>query len=57
LYRNRKKAIKVGLSYESPKKNLRKAELIGELLEFVSIKAIVVPENVIVAGPRGSLDT
>ena len=33
------------------------AELVGQLLELVSIEMIIVPQNVVVAGPRCALDT
>jgi len=32
------------------------AELVGELLKLISVKRIVVPEDVVVAGPGGALD-
>jgi len=33
------------------------AQLVGQLLQLVSIEMIIVPENVVVAGSGGSLDT
>ena len=33
------------------------AELVGQLLQLVSIEVIVVPEDMVVAGTRGALDT
>jgi len=32
------------------------AQLVGELLQFVCVKMIVIPENMIVTGSTGSLD-
>ena len=33
------------------------AQLVGQLLELVSIEMIIVPQNVVVAGSGGALDT
>ena len=33
------------------------AQLVGQLLQLVGIEMIVVPEDVVVAGTRGALDT
>ena len=33
------------------------AQLVGQLLELVSVEVVVIPEDVIVAGPRRALDT
>ena len=33
------------------------AQLVGQLLQLVSIEMIIIPENVVVAGPGGALDT
>lgn len=38
-------------------KNLRVAELVCELLEFISLEPIIIPEDVVVARSGGSLDT
>ena len=32
-------------------------QLVGQLLQFVSVKVVIIPEDVIVAGPGGALDT
>ena len=33
------------------------AELVGQLLQLVRVEVVIVPEHVVVAGPRGALDT
>ena len=33
------------------------AQLVGQLLQLVSVEMVIIPEDVIVAGTRGSLDT
>ena len=33
------------------------AQLVSQLLELVSVEVVVIPEDVIVAGPRRALDT
>ena len=32
-------------------------QLVGQLLQFVSVKVVIIPEDVVVAGPGGALDT
>ena len=33
------------------------AQLVGQLLQLVSVKVVIIPEHVVVARPRGALDT
>ena len=33
------------------------AQLVGQLLQLVRVEVVIVPEHVVVAGPRGALDT
>ena len=33
------------------------AQLVGQLLQLVSIEVVIIPEDVVVAGPGGALDT
>ena len=37
--------------------NVGVAQLVSQLLELVSVEVVVIPEDVIVAGPRRALDT
>ena len=37
--------------------HVRVAQLVGQLLQLVSLEVVVIPQHVVVAGTRGSLDT
>ena len=33
------------------------AQLVGQLLQLISVKVVIIPEHVVVTRPRGALDT